>query len=78
MTNIDAIVDRLLNPTLDDEITAAAEYKRSLYAVKAHREIKGRDTEDIEREIAEIDEEIKMLRNKIHTHEEDDTHVCQP
>lgn len=41
------------------------EYKLALLNTKAYRENKGRDTSDLDEEIAELNEEIKAQREEL-------------
>jgi hypothetical protein len=50
---------------LTGELKAAVEYLDALYQVRAWREMKDRDTQEIDQEIAELRAEITELRHKI-------------
>ena len=46
------------------ELKADVEYLNALYQLRASREMKGRDTQEIDQEIAELRAEITELRHK--------------
>ena len=46
------------------ELKADVEYLNALYKLRASREMKGRDTQEIDQEITELRAEITKLRHK--------------